>query len=315
MFVPMGIQGHGMDVGCLHIEQVLRCLPTFEGTVNRREYMTTPILTLLEELFLFGWFFVVVAVVFVCLLFLFSVCICFRFVFFMFVYFILVIYFFFRLVGFFVLFCLILFSLFLACLFCLFFICLFLFFVCFYVFVCLFVFYVLFSLLFFCLCVCFFMFAFFCFCFRFCFIFFCVCYFLCFVFVYSFLFSFLCVCSFDVWFYFIFVFVVLFWFCVFVNILFCFFVFVSDTGIKRPHYAYQLTLAFPMTLANDAFSAQTGYSDVSTLKNGQKSLQQPNISYRNGVSKAVILISLVLMLNFDNSPGLCALALCLFQNH
>ena len=95
MFVPMGIQGHGMDVGCLHIEQVLRCLPTFEGTVNRREYMTTPILTLLEELFLFGWFFVVVAVVFVCLLFLFSVCICFRFVFFMFVYFILVIYFFF----------------------------------------------------------------------------------------------------------------------------------------------------------------------------------------------------------------------------
>lgn len=110
-------------------------------------------------------------------------------------------------------------------------------------------------------------------------------------------------------------FVILFWFCVFVYILFCFFVFVSDTGIKRPHYAYQLTLAFPMTLANDAFSAQTGYSDVSTLKNGQKSLQQPNISYRNGVSKAVILISLVLMLNFDNSPGLCALALCLFQNH
>ena len=109
MFVPMGIQGHGMDVGCFHIEQVLRCLPAFEETVNRREYMTTPILTLLEELFLFHWFFVVVAVVFVCLLFLFSVCICFRFVFFMFVYFTLVIfYFFFCLVGFFVLFCLIL---------------------------------------------------------------------------------------------------------------------------------------------------------------------------------------------------------------
>ena len=106
MFVPMGIQGHGMDVGCFHIEQVLRCLPAFEGTVNRRKYMTTPILTLLEELFLFHWFFVV-AVVFVCLLFLFSVCICFRFVFFMFVYFTLVI-FFFCLVGFFVLFCLIL---------------------------------------------------------------------------------------------------------------------------------------------------------------------------------------------------------------
>ena len=65
MFVPMGIQGHGMDVGCFHIEQVLRCLPAFEGTVNRRKYMTTPILTLLEELFLFHWFFVV-AVVFVC---------------------------------------------------------------------------------------------------------------------------------------------------------------------------------------------------------------------------------------------------------
>ena len=109
MFVPMGIQGHGMDIGCFHIEQVLKCLPAFEGTVNRREYMTTPILTLLEELFLFHWFFVVVAVVFVCLLFLFSVCICFRFVFFMFVYFTLVIfYFFFCLVGFFVLFCLIL---------------------------------------------------------------------------------------------------------------------------------------------------------------------------------------------------------------
>ena len=51
----------------------------------------------------------------------------------------------------------------------------------------------------------------------------------------------------------------------------------GDAGIKRPHYAYQLILASLMTLANDAFSAQTGYSNVSTLKNGQKSLQKSNI--------------------------------------
>ena len=58
----------------------------------------------------------------------------------------------------------------------------------------------------------------------------------------------------------------------------CLFIFTSsvDAGIKRPRYAYQLTLASLMTLANDAFSAQTGYFDVSTLKNGQKSLQQPD---------------------------------------
>ena len=63
----------------------------------------------------------------------------------------------------------------------------------------------------------------------------------------------------------------------------CFFVFIyflmcsGDAGVKRPHYAYQLILAFLMTLANDAFSAQTVYSNVSTLKNGQKSLQKSNI--------------------------------------
>ena len=51
----------------------------------------------------------------------------------------------------------------------------------------------------------------------------------------------------------------------------------GDAGIKRPHYAYQFILASLMILANDAFKAQTGYSNVSTLKNGQKSLQKSNI--------------------------------------
>ena len=185
-------------LGPLHIEQVLRWLPTFKETVDGRKYMTMPILTLLEELCFFVLFCFYQCF---CLFFLFFVCIFFSF-----------------------------------CLFCFFFVCLgFLFcFVCFYIF---FVFSLLVLLIlgWFCL------------------------------FIYFMGFFYILFC--------------LFGFFVFCFILFiCLFIFTSsvDAGIKRPRYAYQLTLASLMTLANDAFSAQTGYSDVSTLKNGQKSLQQPN---------------------------------------
>ena len=53
-------------LGPLHIEQVLRWLPTFEETVDGR-YMTMPILTLLEELCFFVLFVFIFSLFLVCL--------------------------------------------------------------------------------------------------------------------------------------------------------------------------------------------------------------------------------------------------------
>ena len=90
-------------LGPLHIEQVLRWLPTFEETVDGRKYMTMPILTLLEELCFFVLFCFYQCF---CLFFLFFVCIFFSFC--LFCLFVLLL---FCLFGFFVLFCLFLYFL------------------------------------------------------------------------------------------------------------------------------------------------------------------------------------------------------------